>query len=503
MKRILSLFATCFLCGISFTHANIEMPSIFGHKMVLQREMKTPIWGTAAPGKTVTVAIAGQSHQTQADSEGKWEIRLTPMQAGGPYTLQVSGENTLTFNNVLFGDVWICAGQSNMQWPVLYSKNAPIEIVTANYPEIRLLTLPVQGRQEPQTQFKEIWQVCTPRSVKQFSAVGYFFGRNLYNATQVPIGLLDISWGSAAIEAWIDRDTLIETGVSDQYIAEKDKRAAEYSDQEHEARVAEYRNQMAEWKKTQTGPRPAPPKDPRYSQFRPANIYNGMLYPAIGFGIKGAIWYQGESNARNPEAYQTLFPTMIQMMREDWGQGDFPFYWVQLANFGPQRSTLGNHSWARLREAQTMTLDKLPNVGEAVAIDAGQVYTIHPRDKQTVANRLSRLALNKDYGFTDIPCESPRYREMEVQGHKAILKFDNVDEGLHSYDSKTVKGFAVAGNDGKFAWAEAQIIDKETIAVWSDAVDTPVAVRYGWSQNPDANVRDRNALPLTPFRTDN
>ncbi|WP_269523130.1 sialate O-acetylesterase [Coraliomargarita parva] len=497
-----ALILIAVLGAIATSHAEIKMPSIFGHRMVLQRDMQTPIWGTADPGEEVIVEIGEQRHQTQADAQGAWKVLLTPMPAGGPYLLKVKGKNTLTFNDVLMGDIWICAGQSNMQWPVMYSKNAPLEIATANYPEIRLLTFPVQGRQEPQIYFKETWQACTPRSAKAFSGVGYFFGRDIHKATNVPIGLVDISWGSSAIESWIDRETLEATGVSDEYIATKEKRAAEYTDEEHAKRVAEYRTNMEEWKQTKSGQRPEPPKDPRYNQYRPANIYNGMLYGAIGYGIKGAIWYQGESNARNAEAYHTLFPTMIEMMREDWDQGDFPFYWVQLTSFRFQPKEPGNDSWARLREAQTMTLDKLPNVGQAVTLDAGEVYTIHPEDKQTVAHRLARLALAKDYGFNEIPCESPRFKSMEIQGSKALLTFDHVDKGLHAYDSKEVKGFAIAGEDMNFVWADAKVTGKDSIEVWSDSIKAPVAVRYAWAQNPDANVRDRNSLLLTPFRTD-
>ncbi|MGE9292357.1 MAG: sialate O-acetylesterase, partial [Puniceicoccales bacterium] len=224
--------------------------------------------------------------------------------------------------------------------------------------------------------------------------------------------------------------------------------------------------------------------------------------PILGYGIKGMIWYQGENNTRDPKAYQTLFPAMITMMREDWGQGDFPFYWVQLADFKFEKEEPGPDNWAELREAQTMVLDKLPNVGQAVIYDTGEVYSIHPKNKQVPAHRLARHALVKNYGL-EMPCESPRFESMTIEGSKAVLDFKYVTKELHSFDSKVIEGFQIAGEDQKFVWAEAKAVDKDTIEVWSESIPHPVAVRYAWEINPKANVFDRGSLPLTPFRTDN
>ena len=487
------------ICGLApLAHGEVSLPSIFGSHMVLQRDQENRIWGHAAPGEAVTVALAGQERTTRADSAGRWAVKLAPVAAGGPHTLAVSGTNRVVFEDVLFGEVWICSGQSNMQWPVERSNHAAVEIASANFPEIRLITVAQRASVTPETDFEGAWVRCTPETVADFSAIGYLFGRRLHHALGVPIGLIDNAWGGSAAEAWVPRDTFEKDDRYAAVLEHWDARVAAYTDAVHAREVADYEA----WE--QAG-RPAPqrrrPNDIRVGQHCPANLYNGLLHPLVGYGIRGVIWYQGENNAPRAEQYRDLFPTLITTWRERWGQGDFPFYWVQLADFRAEPESPEESEWAELREAQTLTL-ALPHTGQAVIIDAGEGRDIHPRDKQTVAHRLVRLALARDHGF-EMASQSPRYASMQREDGALLLTFDHVsEEGLRAFDVAQVKGFAVAGEDRVFHWADATIVAKNQIRVSDETVRHPVAVRYAWSDNPVANVQDRNGLPLTPFRTD-
>lgn len=478
--------------------ADVSLPNIFGDHMVLQREQANPVWGSADVGESVTVAIDGQSHATVAGDDGKWRVELDPMKAGGPYTLSVTGDNSVSFDDVLVGEVWLCSGQSNMEWTIQNSNNAEVELATANRPQIRLITVAKNGTQELQDDFEGEWAVATPDTVAHFSAVGYLFGKRLQDALNVPIGLIDNSWGGSSAEAWVPRETLEAAGTFDDYIKSNDERSAAYTDEVHAEKVAEYRAWEAAGK---PDPWKRWPSDPRTNQHRPANIYNGMVHPLTGYGIRGVIWYQGESNAGRAAQYHELFSLMITTWRDLWQQGDFPFYWVQLADYQSEVAEPGDNSWAELREAQTMTLS-LPNTGQAVIIDAGEGRDIHPRDKQTVANRLVRHALAKDYGY-EMASDSPRYVSMEVEGNAVTLTFEPVsDGGLRAFDTTEVKGFSIAGADKTFMWADAEIVGKNQVKISSEHVAEPVAVRYAWAINPVANLQDRNGLPVTPFRTD-
>jgi sialate O-acetylesterase len=466
--------------------------------MVLQREQANPVWGTADVGEAVTVTIDGQSHATVAGEDGKWRVQIDPLDVGGPYTLSVTGNNQLSFEDVLVGEVWFCSGQSNMQWSISGSNHADVELATANNSQIRLMTVGTDGTPELKDDFKGKWEVASSESVRGFSAVGYLFGKRLQNALDVPIGLIDNSWGGSSAEAWVPREALEAAGTFAARIHTLDQQAAAYTDEVHAKKNAEYKAWEAAGK---PNPKQRHPRDPRFDQHRVANIYNGMVHPLTGYGIRGVIWYQGESNAGRAAEYRELFPLMITTWRDLWQQGDFPFYWVQLADYQSEVTQPGDHAWAELREAQTMTLS-LPNTGEAVIIDAGEGRDIHPRDKQTVADRLVRHALAKDYGF-DMASDSPRYASMEVDGETVTLSFDHVSSGgLRAFDTTDVKGFSIAGADKKFVWADAEIVGKDQVKVSSKLVAEPVAVRYAWAINPVANLEDRNGLPVTPFRTD-
>jgi sialate O-acetylesterase len=488
--------------------ANVYLPSIFSSHMVLQRDLANPVWGWARPGEKVTVTIGTQHHETVAGADGAWRVKLNPMAVGGTHTLVVKGDNTVKCEDVVVGEVWVCSGQSNMQLPVQASNDPDLEIRTADYPDIRLITVPQIGTQQPQDDFYGEWERCTPQTVADFSAVGYFFGRLLHQSLKIPIGLIDNSWGGSAAEAWVRRDALAAEvryrPLLDNWVEQEKKEDLAKAMADFEGKLVEWRKAVAQAKSAgQESPPPPglPGNNPLAGNQRPGNIYNGVLKPTIGYGIRGAIWYQGESNAGRAYQYRHLFPLMIQLWRDDWGQGNFPFYWVQLADFQNEPAEPGDSDWAELREAQTMTMSKLPNTGEAVIIDIGEGRDIHPRNKQDVAKRLARWALARDYGF-DIVCRSPTYNAMAKKENKIVLTFDHVGRGLYSFDKNDVVGFTIAGEDKKFVWAQAKITATNQVEVWSDQVANPVAVRYAWATNPVCNLQSRDGLPVTPFRTD-
>jgi sialate O-acetylesterase len=485
--------------------AEVRVAPIFGDHMVLQRDQRDKVWGWANPGEAVTVTIDTQTHKTTAGADGKWSVTLQPMPAGGPHTLTLQGSNTLRFEDVLVGEVWICSGQSNMELPVSSANDAEIEKLTAKFPKIRLISVPRLGTQEPQSTFDGKWELCTPETVASFSAVGYYFGRQLHQTLDVPVGLIDNAWGGSACEAWIRRDLLEADARYKPLLA----RWAELERDSSGARAA-YDKALADWKvtaekaKSEGRRAPAQPQSPDArlrGNARPANIYNGVLKPTIGYGIRGAIWYQGEANANRGYEYREMFPLMIRSWREEWGIGDFSFYWVQLADYLAEKPDPGESMWAELREAQTMTLSRLPATGEAVIIDLGEAQDIHPRNKQDVAKRLARWALARDYGFP-VAHRSPIYKSMETEGSRIRITFDHAGAGLKPFDVAEPRGFAIAGSDQKFVWAQAKVIAPDKVEVWSDAVERPVAVRYGWADNPRCNLYSREGLPVTPFRTD-
>ncbi len=497
------LLSALFLLFSTPIFSQLRLPSIFGDHMVLQQKQSNTVWGWANANETVTIRIFGQSHTTSADQKGHWKIKLRPIPAGGPYRMQIEGDKSqFFFDDVLVGEVWICSGQSNMAWTVNNSNSAELELLTANYPNIRLISVPRVGTQNAQDDFEGEWSLCSPETVKDFSAVGYFFGRRLHQALDVPIGLIDNAWGGSAAEAWIKRDVLENDGRFDELMKYwKDTE----SDYDYETLLEDWKKRVDAWESQDAtereGPRPRQPGNLMTGNHRPANIYNGVLHPTIGYGIKGVIWYQGESNASRAYQYRDLFPLMIDHWREEWDQGDFPFYYVQLADFQSETDKPGDSNWAELREAQTMTMDHLSNVGEAVIIDVGEGRDIHPRNKQTVANRLARWALGRDY-HKDILYRSPTYQSMSKDDNKIVLTFNHVGQGLYTFDTREARGFSISGDDQQFVWAQAKIISSNQVEVWSDKVQDPVAVRYAWANNPVCNMYSRDGLPMTPFRTD-
>jgi sialate O-acetylesterase len=644
MKLLITiLLGVALLMGSSIhSIADVTLPRIFSSNMVLQQGIEIPVWGWASSGERVTVTLGKSTVNVRTGRDGKWKVKLPSFDYGGPYTMTVSGRNKIVFDNVMIGEVWIASGQSNMEWQLSQSKNAEEEIAAAAYPNIRLFQVPRTVAQFPQDDISSgEWKACTPENVAGFSAVAYFFGRELHRKLNVPIGLIHSSWGGTVAETWISTETI----ENDPDFAEplKNLRSMDMETYEQEQRervkqlfggkipaedsglvngqpvwsaidlddgnwkslvvpkyweeqgyaqidgVAWYRKEikLTEEQSKSTATlhlgkvddsditwingievgktegfydkdriytidakylRPGPNMlvvrvhdtggnggiwgDPKNQflaigsekveisgdwNFRiskatissvnvgpnsyPTLLFNGMINPIVPYGIKGAIWYQGESNATRAKQYQRIFPALITDWRKHWNQGDFPFLFVQLANYMKAPEIPGESAWAELREAQTMTLS-LPNTGMAVAIDIGEANDIHPRNKQDVGLRLSLNALKIAYG-KDIVHSGPVFKSVEIKDNKAVVTFDHVGSGLMVKDRYGyVKGFTLAGTDGKHHWAKAQIISNNQIEIWADAVLNPVAIRYGWADNPDdVNLYNKEGLPAIPFRS--
>lgn len=635
--------------------ADVRVPSVIGDNMVLQQGHKVRLWGTAEPGERVTVTFNASAARAVADARGRWQVFVGPLKAGGPFELSVAGRNTLTFRNVLVGEVWVCSGQSNMEWPLVNAQDGEREVAQADYPEIHLFTVSKKTSATPLEDVEGRWVVTRPETAAQFSAVGYFFGRELYRRLKVPIGLIHTSWGGTPAEAWTSRAALAAEPalkpILDRFDAELKDLPRLQSEYER-ARVewgrqyvtqdpgnkgeamgyADPAREFADWKKMRvpqawesagldvdgsvwfrrevnvpaawaghdltlslgaiddfdttyfdgvrvgstgeetpnswTVPRryrvpgslvragrnviavrvfdrvgnggfvggemwlaPAgdakgepvpldgdwyykeeltvPSRQIDYSrqpqapgpanQNNPTVLYNAMLAPLLPYTIRGAIWYQGEANAGRAYQYRTLFPAMIRDWRAAWGNGDFPFYFVQLANWKARPKDSIDSEWAELREAQTMTLKAAPNTGMAVTIDIGNPDNIHPRDKLDVGLRLARWALAETY-HQKVEPSGPLYDSDKVEGDKIRVRFRHAG-GLKTRDGAVPAGFFVAGDDRKFVPAEARI-EGNAVVVWSKDVPRPAAVRYAWADNPSGNLYNAEGLPASPFRTD-
>ncbi len=640
------LFITVTLFGSSSLYAQVRLPKIFSDNMVLQRDKDIKIWGWASKGETVSVAFHNQVKKVKADKTGKWVVTLSPESAGGPYDLVVKGKNSITLNNVMMGDVWVCSGQSNMEQPVngwTTVVNYQQEVANANYPDIRLFTVEKNISTTATDDVKGgKWENCSPAVISPFSAVGYFFGRALYKELKVPIGLINSTWGGTDVETWTSRESIDNSDVfgdeikslpvlsTDSLLAVRKKKMIQLMQNVQDnlpdaTTVNTWKNESVDdrswtkmqlpsmWENRQLGPvfdgivwfrktinisaadagksatlslGTIDDNDETYVNgvkigatqgynmnrkytipagilhqgnnviavrvedgggggglwgeekdmyvevsnkkqslvgdwaFRiaeinagnmgigandyPSLLYNAMINPLVPMSIKGAIWYQGENNANRAFQYRKSFPLMISDWRKQWKQGDFPFYFVQLANFNAANgNSLVGSAWAELREAQAMAL-ALPNTGMAVIIDVGESYDIHPKNKQDVGKRLAALALNKTYG-ENIVCGGPKYESMAVNGNSVSLKFSNVSNNKWMVKDKYgyIKGFEIAGADKKFYYAQARI-EGNAIVVSSDAVKNPVAVRYAWCDDPiDANLFNAEGFPAEPFRTDN
>lgn len=632
-------------------HGEVHLPAIISDNMVLQQGVKLRIWGNAKPGERVIVTLKDKSASTVADAQGHWQVWLDPLKAGGPLELSVKGDNVLTVKNVLVGEVWLCSGQSNMEWPLVNTIGGAETVAQANYPEIRLFTVTKNTSATPLADLEGHWLVTTPDDAAHFSAVGYFFGRELYQQLKVPVGLINSSWGGTPAEAWTRHEALLSSPdlkpILDKY--ESSLNAMPQAKEAYARALAEWEEKnlyidagnkgealgyadpkaaTADWSKMDLpkqfetagllidgavwfrkelelpaswagkdlvvnlppiddqdttyfngtkvgaigretlnsymvprkyvvpgslvragrnviavrvfdsageggfsrggafsiGPTDADsislrgvwdykveqalePKHPDWgsrpeaigvsNQNNPSVLYNAMIAPLVPFAIRGAIWYQGESNAGRAYQYRTLFPTMIRDWRSAWGN-TFPFYFVQLANWHANKAEPDESDWAELREAQMMTL-RQPQTGMAVTIDIGDENDIHPRNKLDVGRRLAAWALAGSYGQKVIP-SGPLFDSYVIKDNEVRIRFKHAD-GLKTIDGGPVKGFAIAGEDHKFVWANARI-EGDTVIVSSPKISKPVAVRYGWADNPIANLYNKAGLPASPFRTD-
>ena len=511
LQRLTPLaFSVLLLCATPAL-AEVRMPAIFGSQMVLQRDMPVPVWGWADAGEEVTVTFQGQTKSTKADAEGKWSVKLDALSVGAPANLIVKGKNQLAFDDVLVGDVWVCSGQSNMEWSINSAIDPDLESLSSKNNKLRLFHLLKASSTTPKTDCTGKWVASAPDKVGGFSAVAFFFGRQLQQTLDVPIGLINTSWGGTRAEAWTSAEGMASRGEFKPIIDSWAKIETEYPQKK-----AAYDVALEKWKKesaeaTAAGKKPAAqpaaPMDPNTTPHRQTNLYNAMIAPIVPYGIKGAIWYQGESNAGRAEQYRTLMATLIKSWRAAWKQGDFPFYQVQLANFKAKKDQPGDSDWAELREAQVISSEAAAPGGVACIIDIGAIKDIHPKNKQDVGKRLARLALVDLYGYAGKVARSgPTYRSMDIKDGKIVLHFDNLGEGglkgLLSYYGEPLTGFSIAGEDKKFVWGDAKI-DGSTVVVSSKDVANPVAVRYNWADNPSGNLYNAVYLPAYPFRTDN
>jgi sialate O-acetylesterase len=621
--------------------AQVKLTPLFSNNMVLQQGIEIPVWGWASPREKVTVMLNKATVSVKTGKDGKWQVKLPVMNYGGPFTLTVKGKNQITFENVMIGEVWVCSGQSNMEFQLMNAKNAEAEIAASNHSNIRLFTVKRRISQTPQDNLEEgSWELCSPTSTPRFSAVAYFFGRSVAEKLKVPVGLINVSWGGTVAETWTSDEMIsqnpdfekqmahlkkidlndyaksIEKEVKERigefstvdlgmqvdqpvwaapdlddsqwkmmplpgYIeqnglegvdgiiwfrkeidikpGEESKQATLYlakiNDSDHtylNGTLIGSTDQMADKSRVYSVPAGIlkPGKNiltvqvedvggvcgiygdtaslklqieksviPLSGNWKykigivkfnfalspnsyPTLLYNGMINPLVPYGIRGAIWYQGEGNASRAKQYQRVFPDMINDWRNHWKQGDFPFLFVQLANFMKADSVPVESDWAELREAQSKTL-ALPNTGMAVTIDVGDALDIHPKDKQTVGNRLALAGFKVVYKL-DLIYTGPVYKSMYTKGNVVTLTFDQVGTGLKAKDKYGyLKGFTVSGEDHKFYWAKAVITGTNTVEVSCPEVQHPVAVRYGWANNPDdANLYNSADLPASPFRTD-
>ena len=503
MQKPLTTFLGCgFLLFSASASAAVKPSALFSDHMVLQRDLPVPIWGTADPGETVKVTFDGQTQSATAGPDGKWRVRLSKLQAGGPFEMQIEGKNSIVLRDVLVGEVWLATGQSNMVFTVS-SKAAFFagmldedkEIAAANYPDIRMFTQATVKAYAPQENAIGSWQVCSPQTVGAFSAIGYLFARDLEQTLHVPVGIVTVAFGASTAESWLPREALAADPQLRPMLDRLD--GLETFSKAHPHALAADAPPAPET----LNARPMPPgtllRDPAEDQHQPTVMFNGMMHPVIPYAIRGAIWYQGESitgGTAGVELYPHVMDTLVKTWRALWGEGDFPFYAVQLAAL----NNVSNNPV--VREQQTGIL-ALPNTGLAITIDVGDPDNVHPKDKEPVARRLALLALAKTYG-RKVEYSGPVVGSIKVNGSSIRVHFTQIDGGLVAKGAP-LAGFEVSGVDQHFVPAQAKI-DGDAAVVHADSVPAPVAVRYAWANYPaSANLYNAAGLPAAPFRSDN
>jgi sialate O-acetylesterase len=493
--------------GAAVARAEVRLHPLFADHAVLQRDTPVKVWGTASPGERVVVQFGKREKATEAAADGKWRVELPAMPEGGPFTLVARGGDgkAAEARDVYLGEVWVASGQSNMHMPVKPNKpwsdgalDHEREIASANWPQIRAIEVERTFAESPADSIKGKWTVCSPQTVGDYSAAAYFFARKLHQDLNVPVGIVLSAVGATGASAWTSREAL----------ARDPEMKAKLS--QYDQRVRRYPQEVADFERLNPSAKlndPKRPKDPRRSIGSPALLFNGMIAPLMPYTIRGVIWYQGEGNSQRPDNYAGIMGTLIGDWRARWGQGDpstgsgrdFPFLFVQLTAHGPQLDQPGDSNWARIREQQGKTLATVPNTGMAVTVDAGSETTVHPPNKQAVGDRLARIALANVYG-QPIAYLGPTYHNMRIDGGRLRISFAHADGGLKIDGARPLK-FAIAGEDRKFVWADAQL-DGNTVILSAPGVPKPVAVRYGWAENPGCNLFNRDGLPASPFRTD-
>ena len=500
--------------------AKVTLHKVFSSNMVLQREVAIPIFGNGDPTDKVVVTFNGITEVAKI-VDGKWKVLFPKMKAGGPFTIRIEGTDSIQLNNVMIGDVWVCGGQSNMEFEFKRSSQYANDILSVPNANLRLFIVDHTISSKPKTAVasKSQWQVADSNTTKFFSAVAYYFGTRINKEENVPIGLLQSCWGGSAAELWTEENAL-KRGGKLSFIFE----IYDWCKTNYPNKKIDDEKKIAAWNELHKNDNPKPylpwnlqePK--RYDGSglendlaRPSCLYNGMISPISQFPVKGVIWYQGEANAMDFKMallYKTLFPTMINSWRSAW-KNEFPFYFVQLAGHHNAVYVPSDHPWAYLRESQTQTLS-MKNTGMASATDVGKEFDIHPTDKKTVGERLALQALNKTY-HKAVVCDGPMYKSMKIEGNKAIISFNNIGSGLevksvlldtHQMSADNLKGFEICGEDGVFVWADAKIEDNK-VEVSTPKVTMPVAVRYAWAVFPLCNLYNKEGLPAVPFRTDN
>ena len=510
------------LCLGTTGFAQLKLPAVIGDNMIIQRDIKAPIWGWANAGEKITVVFKDKSYTAQTGNDGKWMLKLDASKAGGPFEMTVNGNgSTIKLVNIWTGDVWVASGQSNMEFGIQTDSIAAESIAAATDSMIHFFVVPMTPSLQPE---KDItvpeasldgkWVVCSPELMAAknwawhgFSAVGYYFAREIRKTTGSPVGMIGTYKGGTPAQAWISLDGLQQSPAFTKYVAAHqllvdnyDKAQADYP-----AKKAAFQQELKAWDKSSGKPRPKLPMQPDGGFNAPSNLYNAMIAPLIPYAIKGVIWYQGESNGNQMDAaveYATLFPRLINNWRAKWNQGNFTFLYVQLANFRAPAQTPAEGNWAWVREAQLKTL-QLPNTGMAVITDIGNASNIHPTDKLDVGLRLA-LAARKVAYHQKLVYSGPMYKSMRVKGSNAIIRFTETGSGLvtgRHGGTDALQGFGIAGSDGKFVWAQARI-EGNTVVVHSNEVPHPVAVRYNWADNPPGNLYNKEGLPASGFRTD-
>lgn len=502
--KIFPLALICVVAAVTAV-AEVKLPDVISSSMVLQQKQAVPIWGTAEPGEAVTVTFAGKKKTAVAGADGRWRVDMGKFAASAePRTMTIAGKTTIVLNDILVGEVWLVSGQSNMQWRVVESTGGESAIAAANHPTIRLFNVSREVAFKRRNGPLATWLPTTPENVKDFSGAGYFFALELQKELKVPIGVINSSYGGSQAEAWTpvsylnaSPDLKVTVERTATWAAEREKVRVDYAEA-----IRKWREDSDKARTSGARPSPSPGVPDALRDYRIASsIYDGMIEPLIPFAIRGAVWYQGESNEARAEQYGILLPTMIRSWRERWGLPTLPFGIIQLPNYRRQNAEPEDSPWSHIREYQRRTAitDKLN--GLIVTIDIGEANDIHPKNKLDVGKRMSVWALRNVYGRK--LTEAPVLASHEIRDGKIILTFTDVGTGLRLRSGDKLEEFAIAGADRKWHWAEARIVGKDRVEVWSVSVADPQAVRYAFNVNPkNPNLTNDSGLPASPFRTD-